>query len=147
LQYGRKKVWREAGRFGKVFGRLWGSHLQLAIDFIKNLCLNKPIIHMKTIAYFLSLVFLVTSLAPAAVAKDLKEENSLTPEEELRLEEISERVAEIKAMDFAKMSKAEKRELRKELREINKETKALSGGVYLSVGAIIVILLILILIT
>ncbi|EON74768.1 hypothetical protein ADIS_4787 [Lunatimonas lonarensis] len=102
---------------------------------------------MKTIAYFLSLVFLVTSLAPAAVAKDVKEENSLTPEEELRLEEISERVAEIRAMDFAKMSKAEKRELRKELREINKETKALSGGVYLSVGAIIVILLILILIT
>ncbi|MCC5936048.1 MAG: hypothetical protein JJU34_02085 [Lunatimonas sp.] len=102
---------------------------------------------MRKIAFFLSLVFLFTSLAPAAMAKADKDPKTLSPEDELRMEEISDRVAEIKAMNFAELSKTEKREVRKELREINKEAKAISGGVYLSVGAIIVILLILILIT
>ena len=55
------------------------------------------------------------------------------------------RLAEIKAMDKSKMSSAEKRQLRKETRSIKKEMKALSGGVYLSAGAIIIIALLLIL--
>jgi hypothetical protein len=50
-------------------------------------------------------------------------------------------------MEFSTMTKAEKKEVRKELRDINKESKRLSGGVYISVGAIIIILLILILLT
>lgn len=57
------------------------------------------------------------------------------------------RVDEIKAMDFSTMEKAEKKAVRSELKEIKKEAKDLGGGVYLSVGAIIIILLILILLT
>ena len=55
------------------------------------------------------------------------------------------RLAEIKAMDKSNMSFSEKRKLRKETRAIKSELKALSGGVYLSVGAIVVIVLLLIL--
>ena len=41
---------------------------------------------------------------------------------------------------------AEKKELRKEVRASEKELKTMDGGVYISVGAIIIILLILILV-
>ena len=67
------------------------------------------------------------------------------------------RVEAIKAMDRSEMSSLEKKELRKELRAIKSDLKDSSkgdanaatinnGGVYLSVGAIIVIILLLILI-
>ncbi|SNS59151.1 hypothetical protein SAMN06295967_11378 [Belliella buryatensis] len=103
---------------------------------------------MKKIAYFLSVMFLFTAFAPAAMAKDVKKEKSeLTAEEQLRLEEINNRVEEIKALDFADMTKAERREVKSELKEMRAEAKAMGNGVYLSVGAIIIILLILILLT
>ncbi len=102
---------------------------------------------MKKIAFFLSILMMFTATVPYAVAKDDKDKPALSEEDEARLEELKERVDEIKAMEFSTMTKAEKKEVRKELRDINKETKRLSGGVYISVGAIIIILLLLILLT
>lgn len=55
------------------------------------------------------------------------------------------RLNEIKAMDMSGLKAAEKKQLRKEVKSIKSELKTLSGGVYLSVGAIIIILLVLIL--
>lgn len=62
------------------------------------------------------------------------------------------RLNEIKAMDTKALSSAEKKELRKEVRGIKSDLKANSesasvnnGGVYVSVGAAIVIVLLLIL--
>jgi len=71
---------------------------------------------------------------------------SLTEKQQMRLTEITNRVEEIKEMDKSALSRAEKKELKSELTEMKKESKALSGGVYLSVTAIIIVLLILILI-
>ncbi len=102
---------------------------------------------MKKLAYFLSVVFLLTAFSPAAMAKDGKEPAPLSQEDEKRLEEINERVLEIKAMNFAEMTKAERKEIRHELREINKEAKRVGDGIYISAGAIIIILLILLIIT
>jgi endo-alpha-1,4-polygalactosaminidase (GH114 family) len=103
---------------------------------------------MKKLAYFLSVMFLMAAFMPAATAKTTKKEKpELTEEQQLRLDEIENRVEEIKAMDFSDMSKEERKEMRDELREMKKEAKEIGGGVYLSVGAIIIILLILILIT
>ena len=62
-----------------------------------------------------------------------------------RLELLETRVHEINAMELSSLSKAEKRDIKKELREIKKQNEFLSGGVYLSVGAIIIIILLLIL--
>lgn len=56
-----------------------------------------------------------------------------------------DRLEEIKAMDKSDMSRAEKRELRKEVKEIKADLKSTGNGVYLSVGAIIIIILLLIL--
>lgn len=105
---------------------------------------------MKKLAYFLSFVMLFTSVAPMAMAKEdknVKENPELSPAEEERLEELDSRFLEIKEMDFKSMDKAERKAIKKELRDINKEAKDLGGGVYISAGAIIIILLILILIT
>ncbi len=70
----------------------------------------------------------------------------LTEEQKARMEVLKKRVAEIKAMDRSKLSKAERKDIRQELRDMNKEAKAVAGrGVYLSIGAVIIIILFLIL--
>jgi hypothetical protein len=58
---------------------------------------------------------------------------------------IMARLYEIKAMDLKTLKPAEKKELRTEVRTLKSQLKALTGGVYLSIGAIIIILLILLL--
>jgi acyl-CoA synthetase (NDP forming) len=56
-----------------------------------------------------------------------------------------DRVDEIKEMDRSNLSREEKKELRKELREIKKDLKKRRGsGLYISTGAIIIILLLII---
>ena len=59
--------------------------------------------------------------------------------------QLNNRLEEIKAMDTKNMTKAEKKALRTEVKQIKKELKEVSGGVYLSIGAIIIIALLLIL--
>jgi uncharacterized protein YnzC (UPF0291/DUF896 family) len=59
---------------------------------------------------------------------------------------IIDRINEIKAMDKSKLSFTERKELRKELRATKKYLEMRGGGVYLSVGAVIIIVLLLILI-
>jgi predicted transglutaminase-like cysteine proteinase len=55
------------------------------------------------------------------------------------------RLEEIKKMDKSGLTSTEKRELRREVHSINHQLKKMSGGVYLTVGAIIIIVLLLIL--
>jgi hypothetical protein len=54
------------------------------------------------------------------------------------------RLDEIKAMDMSKLKSTEKKDLRKEVRSIKRELKTISGGVYVSAGVLIVILIILV---
>jgi len=55
------------------------------------------------------------------------------------------RLDEIRAMDKSKMNSAEKKALRKELRETKAQARN-SSGIYISVGALLVIIIILLLI-
>lgn len=64
---------------------------------------------------------------------------------EARALTLQHRLEEIKAMDKESLSRDEKRLLKREVRAIKKELATISGGVYLSVGAIILIALLLIL--
>jgi len=106
---------------------------------------------MKKLSYLLMFMMLFTAVAPGfAEAKDLKKDKDkteLSAEDQERLSEIDARVAEIKDMDFSDMTKAEKKEVRNELKSLNKEAKQLASGVYISVGAIIIILLVILLLT
>lgn len=72
-----------------------------------------------------------------ATAADNKEE---------RASEMLQRLNVIKSMSKSELTRVEKRNLRKEVREIKKEMANRNGGVYLSIGAIIIIILLLILI-
>jgi len=108
---------------------------------------------MKSKIYALLVVFtlaftLSTPLAALASPSPSPKKVELSEDEAARrISEMKNRVEEIKALDKSTLTKAERKALRKELREMNKEARALgSGGVYLSVGAIIIIILVLILI-
>jgi hypothetical protein len=70
--------------------------------------------------------------------------NSMEAVETAYANALTDRLEQINEMDMTAMSSSEKNELRKEVRSIQKEQKH-GGGFYLSVGAAIIIVLILIL--
>lgn len=81
---------------------------------------------------------LVAAEKPAKVVEKEKVES---PEAKA----ILTRLEEIKAMDKSEMTGKEKRELRKEVRALKTKAAQLGGGVYISAGALIVILLLILL--
>lgn len=103
---------------------------------------------MKKLPIYLMMTVLSLSFFPTPMSA--KEKNptaiSTSPKEvpaEVKI--MINRLEEIKAMDKSSMTKVEKKELRKEVREIKANLKSSNSGVYLSVGAIIIIILLLIL--
>jgi len=101
---------------------------------------------MKKLIYSFALIFMLAISANTVSAAPKKDKVELTTEQKVQLDRITNRVEEIKAMDKSNLSKAERKELRKELKEMKQQARAMGGGVYLSVGAIIIIILLLILI-
>ena len=104
---------------------------------------------MKKLPVYLMMAVLSLSVFPTTMSAKEKNPTSVTnvPKEmpaEVKI--MINRLEEIKAMDKSTMTSVEKKELRKEVREIKANLKASNNGVYLSVGAIIIIILILILI-
>jgi len=93
----------------------------------------------------LSAVFTPVHVA-AATPEPISVVDPTAPEMPERVKTLLSRVDEIRAMDRSKLSRVERKELRKELRTINTELKSTGNGIYLSIGAIIVIILLLILI-
>jgi hypothetical protein len=65
----------------------------------------------------------------------------VTPAE---MERLTKRLEEIKAMDLKSLPRSERRALRKEVREIDQKVKD-TGYIYISVGALVLIILLLIL--
>lgn len=59
---------------------------------------------------------------------------------------LTNRLNEIQMMDKSKLNNFEKKALRKEIRSIDKTLKLGPGGVYISVGALILIIILLIII-
>ena len=54
------------------------------------------------------------------------------------------RLDKINSMDMSKLKSSEKKNMRKEVRSINRELRDIGGGVYVSAGALILILILLI---
>ncbi len=100
-------------------------------------------------SFFVALVLMLTTFVPATYASTdpIKEKVARMTDEQkkARAEEIQRRVYEIRDMDKSDLTREDRKELRKELREMKKEARAIQG-IYLSVGAIIIIILLLILI-
>lgn len=113
---------------------------------------------MKTTPKALVLAFAACTLCTApSIAKDVKpnyrinEENfaKLTPQEQARVLEIGARWDAIANMDRKDLSRADRQELRAEVKSLKAEAKTYDRGgttIYLSTAAIIIIILLLILI-
>lgn len=97
------------------------------------------------ITYFGKAVALACLMAMASPVWADSNSNLIAESKEATATQLQNRLEEIKALDKHELSREEKKALRREVREIKKELAAISGGVYLSVGAIILIALLLIL--
>jgi hypothetical protein len=106
---------------------------------------------MKIKKLILTCLLIIFMISPGFSASNVNPDRKRipTPTETagaIRAQELLNRLEEIKAMDVESMTKAEKKELRKEVKSIKKEMRKINdGGVYISVGGIIIILLLLIL--
>ena len=99
---------------------------------------------MKRIIYVAAFILmsLFTLNVQPSFARAKKE---LTSEQQAKLDSIENRVNEIQHMDKSNLSKSEKRELKTELKTMKKQANAIAGGgVYLSITAIVIIILVLI---
>lgn len=98
---------------------------------------------MKKIAFYVITVMMLLSITtiPVSASHEMSTVSLIGNEksESVEAKAMMSRLEEIKAMDKSNMTSKEKRELRKEVRSIKKSMTELNGGVYLSVGAIIII--------
>ena len=81
-----------------------------------------------------------------SISASEKNPKTTTPSEipaEIRV--MLNRLEEIKGMDKSELKRADKKELRKEVRAIKSDIRSSGNGIYISTGAIIIILLLIIL--
>jgi hypothetical protein len=91
----------------------------------------------------LSLTFIPLQASAATIA----EPSSLVdpkPAEAAEAKTLLLRLDEIKATDISKLKSSEKKDLRKEVRSINHKLKTIGGGVYISAGAVILLIILLV---
>ena len=79
-----------------------------------------------------------------ATEKDSIVANATTKEVPADVSKLLTRLDEINAMDKTALNRLQKKELRKEVRVIKSELKEKRHGVYISVGAFIIIILLLV---
>lgn len=94
------------------------------------------------------MMVLSLSIFPSTISASEKnpiEAEAKSKEMPAEVKNMLNRLEEIKKMDKSNMSRAEKKELRKEVKTIKANLKATGNGVYLSIGAIIIVILLLIL--
>ena len=105
---------------------------------------------MKKIIFCLMAVILSLTLLPVKSFGSTTEEPSslpvTKPVESSEVKTLELRLNELNSMDKSNMKSAEKKNMRKEVRTIKRELRTISGGVYISAGLLIVILIVLIVI-
>ncbi len=108
----------------------------------------------KTILFALIMIFSLSASTVFAANTDPKtnpDKNALPGKTENKLSEeeiarLTKRVEEIRDMDKSEMSGKEKRELRKEVKEIRENVKRSDGTVVIGVSTLLLLIIILILI-
>jgi hypothetical protein len=91
----------------------------------------------------LSLTFFPLQSSAATITEPTTVVNP-KPAEAVEAKTLLLRLDEISATDMSKMKSSDKKNLRKEVRNINHRLNTISGGVYISAGAAILIILLLI---
>jgi hypothetical protein len=98
------------------------------------------------IASFVMFIAIAVPASAGNIVPATSQSSNAPATENPRVQELVQRLHDIRSMNKSGLTRAEKRDLRKEVKGIRKEMKSMSGGVYLSVGAIIIVILLLILI-
>jgi ABC-type Fe3+-citrate transport system substrate-binding protein len=103
---------------------------------------------MKKIIILTTLLIGSITVASAADINKLSKEEVKTMTDEERSERVivlEERLMELSELDVKNMERQERREIKKEVKYIQKELKAHgNGGIYISSGAVILVLLLII---
>jgi hypothetical protein len=94
-------------------------------------------------ATMLSLTFIPLQ-SNAMVPEESKSMVDPKPAEVIEVKALETRLNEINSMDKSKMTRAEKKSYRKEVKSIDHKLREVSGGVYVSVGVLILIILLLV---
>jgi hypothetical protein len=104
---------------------------------------------MKKIILCISTVLLLFTLIPtqlkAVSDSDTPLKSPTESVESAKADILVARLAEIDKLDKSTMSSAEKKDLRKEVRDIKRTLSEMGDGVYLSVGALILVIVLLVL--
>ncbi|MCF8449226.1 MAG: hypothetical protein K9G49_05080 [Taibaiella sp.] len=100
--------------------------------------MKKITICLMTVA--MSFTFIPTQVFAAKAATTAVSANT----ESAAANVLLNRLSEIKAMDKSNLTAPEKKELRSEVKSIREQLKGIGGGVYISAGALILILVLLI---
>ncbi|MBK8568179.1 MAG: hypothetical protein IPN76_33960 [Saprospiraceae bacterium] len=104
---------------------------------------------MKNLIFCVMTTSLLLLAVPAQLKAVTSDENPVAADSAANVALVNTltiRLDEIASIDRAKLRPTERRELRKEVRSINKQLKAAnSGGVYISVGALLIVIILLIL--
>lgn len=95
--------------------------------------------------YFVRSLWMLIFLAVSSPSMASAGHDPVTEKPEAEVTRLKNRLEEIKTLDKHQLSATEKKALRMEVREIKKNLATMSGGVYLSVGGILLIALLLIL--
>mgnify|MGYP001121561133 FL=1 len=122
--------------------------MALLLDTILKTIINKITKKMKKSTYLLITMVLLLSVSPTGIFASEKASVIIENPKEIPIEvqAMFNRLDEIKMMDKSKLNTIQKKELRKEIKTIKAELRTTNNGIYLSVGAIIIIVLLLILI-
>lgn len=103
---------------------------------------------MKKFAICLVMTFLSFSLLPlqskGAAPTEPTSSPAPKPAESAEVKTLELRLNEIKTMDKTNMKSAEKKSLRKEVKTINHKLRDISGGVYVSAGVLVIVIILLV---
>lgn len=103
---------------------------------------------MKNATLYLIILLISISSIPTPIYAAEKDSTSISnPPKKVPAEVqlMLDRLKEIKAIDKSNMSRIEKRALRKEVKSLSAAIRSTSSGIYLSLGAILIIILLIIL--
>jgi len=98
---------------------------------------------MKKIAICLLVACLSLAFIPLQAKETTKPASATEAPKPAEVTVLELRISEINSMDKSKLSTSEKKELRKEVKEINKKAKSYhhDGILYMSTGAVILIII------
>jgi hypothetical protein len=107
---------------------------------------------MKKFVFLAGILIVLLGILPVSASGDvagsvvttaISEHKDLTSPEQLH--PLEARIMEIREMDRSALTSEERVELRMELREIRKEARQPGGGLYISIGALVVAILLILL--